>query len=377
MRKNRNPFQYGHVVVGDDFCNRRQEIRDIRRAIENGEKLFIYSERRLGKTSLVHHILKRLPKKQFLGVYVDLWPCDSESEFISDTAKAITMALGSTTKSILQIAGELFGRLRPNVTLDAEGKPTVAFGVADSTRSDLDLEEVLHAPAKIAERKNRAVVIVFDEFQRIGEYQSDKVERRLRSIVQHQPAVSYLFLGSRQHLLQEMFLNKSRPLYRAAGHYPLQVIDAKHWLSFIGKRFNDANRHISEEWIRKLCHLTEGHPFYTQHLCNLLWEQCPPGGSVEGEAIDNAVDVLLGRESYAYTTLWESLTPNQRRFLKGLAHEDHPQPYSSAFTRRYGLRSSSNAQRAADSLLERDIIQTENGSFKIVDRFLRLWILRM
>jgi uncharacterized protein len=49
-------------------------------------------------------------------------------------------------------------------------------------------------------------------------------------------------------------------------------------------------------------------------------------------------------------------------------------PFSSAFTRRYSLRSASNAQRASQALLQKDLIERENGSFVIVDRFLRLWI---
>jgi hypothetical protein len=69
------------------------------------------------------------------------------------------------------------------------------------------------------------------------------------------------------------------------------------------------------------------------------------------------------------------LTAHQRRFLTGLALEtEGAKPFSSAFTRRYGLRSASNAQRASQSLLEKDLIDPENGSFVIVDRFLRLWI---
>ncbi len=55
----RNPFQYGGIVAGDSFCNRGQEKADLLRAMENGEKLFVYSERRLGKTSLVQAVLGR------------------------------------------------------------------------------------------------------------------------------------------------------------------------------------------------------------------------------------------------------------------------------------------------------------------------------
>ncbi|MGO9232496.1 MAG: hypothetical protein ACLQKA_25140 [Bryobacteraceae bacterium] len=48
----KNPFQYGGIVEGAAFCNRKKELADLKAAFENSEKLFLYSERRLGKTSL-------------------------------------------------------------------------------------------------------------------------------------------------------------------------------------------------------------------------------------------------------------------------------------------------------------------------------------
>ena len=62
----RNPFEYGGVVSGDAFCNRQQELADLRRAMENAEKLFVFSERRYGKTSLVRATLQKLPRKNFV-----------------------------------------------------------------------------------------------------------------------------------------------------------------------------------------------------------------------------------------------------------------------------------------------------------------------
>ena len=44
------------------------------------------------------------------------------------------------------------------------------------------------------------------------------------------------------------------------------------------------------------------------------------------------------------------------------------------FVNRYGLSSASNAQRAVEALLTRDVIDRDNGSFLITDRFFRLWI---
>jgi hypothetical protein len=91
----------------------------------------------------------------------------------------------------------------------------VTFGLNLSEKPGLEIEEVLAAPAKIAERGKRKAAIVFDEIQQVLEFGGDMVERRLRSVVQKQGDVSYIFLGSRKHLIGKMFLDRSRPLYRA------------------------------------------------------------------------------------------------------------------------------------------------------------------
>jgi hypothetical protein len=55
----KNPFQYGGIVEGAAFCNRKRELADLTAAAESSEKLFVYSERRLGKTSLVRPALRQ------------------------------------------------------------------------------------------------------------------------------------------------------------------------------------------------------------------------------------------------------------------------------------------------------------------------------
>jgi len=371
----RNPFEYGGVVTADAFCNREKELADILRAIENCEKLFIYSERRFGKTSLVLLALQRLSERRYVRAYVDLLPTDTEISFVTATAKAIAESMSTKVGKLLETASTLFGRLRPALTTDEEGKPTITFGIGPSDRPTLELDEVLRVPARVASQGKRKVVVVFDEIQQIMEYDTDIVERRLRSVVQRHTDVSYIFLGSRKHLIQKMFLDKSRPLYRTAGHYPLGPIGEEHWLPFIQRKFLDAGKHISDSAVRDLCRMTEGHPFYTQHLCHQLWDLCEGKAAVSNELIDLAVRTLLQRESSAYVILWDSLTVNQRRLLKGLACEPTDvQPFAAEFLRRYGLRSPSTAQRAVKTLLQRDIIDRENGSLVITDRFFRIWI---
>ena len=371
----KNPFEYGGVVSGDAFCDREEELSELLRAMWNSEKLFVYSERRIGKTSLVRLALSKLPKEEYLSAYVDLWPTDGEVSFATTTAKAIAESMSTNIDKLLHTVRTFFGRLVPSFTVDEEGKPQVTFGISRTVEPEPGLDDVFAAPVKIATQSQKKVVIVFDEFQQILAYGSDMVERRLRSNIQNHKDVAYIFLGSRKHLIQKMFLDKSRPLYRAGGHYPLGPIGEQHWMPFIRKKFSDAGKQIAEEQIHSIYRLTEGHPFYTQHLCHALWELCEEGNQVTEDLIESALQLLLERESYAYTTLWESLAMNQQRFLKGLAGEPKGvKPFSSDFIHRYGLRSASNVQRAIKPLLDRDIIDRDNGSFVIIDRLFRIWI---
>lgn len=372
-----NPFRYGGVVGEEAFCNRKQELADLLRAMENGERLFLYSERRLGKTSLVRLALSRLSQRDYIPVYVDLWPTDGAESFVAVTAKAITESLTTTAERMLQAARAFFGRLAATLTTDSQGNPQVRFELREPKAKAPDLEEVLAAPARIAGRRKCRVVVVFDEFQRILEYPNDLLERTLRSAIQDQEGVSYVFLGSRKHLIQRMVLDRSSPLYRAGGHYPLNPISTEDWVPFIRERFKRTGKRIPDDHIRAICRITEGHPFYTQHLCHAVWELCEPEEIVNESTLDAAVQLLLERENYAYTTLWESLTRMQRRFLRGLATEpEAAKVFAAAFVQRYQLGAPSTVQGVVDALLEKDVIDRSDGSFLVSDRFFRIWIQR-
>jgi type II secretory pathway predicted ATPase ExeA len=372
-----NPFRYGGIVRKEAFCNRKQELADITRAIENGDTLFVFSERRMGKTSLVQLAAQGLSRRRYIPVYVDLWPTDGEFLFATTVARAIARATTTQAGRLLETARQLFATLVPSVTIDQQGAPQVVFGATRLAEPAASLEEVLAAPAAIAAQRDRQVVLVLDEFQQTLTYESDRVLRCLRSVLQSQDRVSTILLGSRKHLIQSMVLDRSAPLYRAGGHYPLGPIEEKHWQAFIRSRFKSAGKAIGAERVRALCALTEGHPFYTQHLCHALWELCPPGDAVTEEHVETAVDLLLDREQHAYVALWESLTANQRRLLRGIASAVAiQQPFSADFLQAHRLRSASVVQRALGPLLKRDLVDRTETGYVLTDRFFRIWISR-
>src|SRR5206468_6568044 len=198
-RNTRNPFEYGGVVSGEGFCDREKERADLSSAIRNREKLFVFSERRFGKTSLIRSVLAHLPRKRTLAAYIDLWPTDDEATLVTTLAKAIAESMSTSVQKLLQTGKQFFSSLAPSVTVNEEGRPEISFGVTRRGHLSAALDEVLETPARIAAKGERDVVIVFDEFQQILEYGDDRVEKKLRSVIQNDKNVAYIFLGSRKH----------------------------------------------------------------------------------------------------------------------------------------------------------------------------------
>jgi hypothetical protein len=132
----KNPFEYGGVVSGHAFCNRDADKNDLLRGIRNNEKLFVFSERRFGKTSLVLSVIAKLPQKHTVSAYVDLWPTDDEPSFVAALAKAVTSSMSTSAEKMLTTAKALFSSLVPTMTLNDDGKPELSFGFSKNVKID-------------------------------------------------------------------------------------------------------------------------------------------------------------------------------------------------------------------------------------------------
>jgi AAA+ ATPase superfamily predicted ATPase len=125
----KNPFEYGGVVGQGAFCNRKQELEELRRVFENAGRLFMYSERRVGKTSLVKLALSKLPQSDFITAYVDLWPTTSGNDLALRLAKAVGDASASTTTKLINLGKKFFSSFQPSVSIDQSGAPQLVFGL--------------------------------------------------------------------------------------------------------------------------------------------------------------------------------------------------------------------------------------------------------
>ena len=373
-----NPFEYGGIVSSGSFCNRKNELKELRRFVENSGKVFVYGERRIGKSSLLYHLIDSLSEERFIVSFIDVWRCTDTSDFIRECAKAFGSTGSLSSKGLLQRAKNLFSGLTPALTVDDNGKPQLTFSTVYRKNETPLLSEVLSAPGRVADSSpDQQVLVIFDEFQEIRNFNDDRIERVLRSEVQKHHNVAYIFCGSRKHILRKMFLKSGSPLYRSAAHYPINSIAPEHWVPFIKERFLIKGISLKNSFVEDICSLTEGHPFYTQMICDILWDLCESEQEPDTNTLSQALQTVLDRESEGYNAVWESLPSNPQKMLIAAAFEKPlVQPFAGKIVSRYNLANPSSARNGLEYLAAHDLIEQRDGTYYIPDRFIALWLRR-
>jgi len=371
----KNPFIYGETVSGDNFCDRALEMKELVTDIKNGQNVIIFSPRRYGKTSLIKEVLRKVKTQGILTFYVDLYPAINKGKFIEIYAGAISTGIPGGVRQVVKMIREYLPRIIPKAVMDDR-----AFHLEfefDRTGSiSPNIDDLLCAVDKEAGRQNKSAVVVLDEFQEIANFDDDEIERKMRSVFQNHRNVSYIFMGSKTHLMRDIFNNPNRPFYKSGKHFPLGKIDHEELGLFAKKKFSEQDIVIDNSELKSILNNTECHPYYFQMLCNVLWELCMDSRVITESDIAKALDILISRESSTYIAMLEELTIKQKNLMVALAKEESPEVFSKKFLETYGLGPSSSIQKALKKLLKKELIQQENGSYIVYDLFFKKWIRR-
>src|SRR6187399_1810833 len=87
-----NPFVYGEVVTTAAFADRDQERARLARDLREGQKVFLISPRRYGKSSLIRGVMKTLAAEGILTVEVTVAASSSYVAFLEAYARALLAA---------------------------------------------------------------------------------------------------------------------------------------------------------------------------------------------------------------------------------------------------------------------------------------------
>lgn len=367
-----NPFIFGEKVGNETFCNRKAEIKELLRDIEDSQNLIIFSPRRYGKTSLVQVALSLAEKKGFVCIYNDLYSALTEADFARLLARAVAGSIRGPVEKVISWFKENLLNLRPRIVMEDDGSAGFTFSVENNTTAIPDIEDMLTAVHKYLARTKKKGVIVFDEFQQIGQFPTDMLERRLRTIIQGHRNICYIFMGSKKHLIHDIFSNPNRPFYRSAKHFPLEKISREDFAKFIHERFAATGRKIDNEIVENILNTSECHPYYTQFISHAVWEKA------DGRGLVNFSDIMatvLARETSAFQNTWDMITTAQKQALVALANKrGGDKIFSSEYLSMFGLSSASTFQKALKNLYEKDLLTKDNGTWEIQDVLFKLWI---
>ncbi len=371
-----NPFTFGDVVSGEDFVDREREVSELTQALLSRTNVIIASPRRYGKTSLVLEVFRRISRQEVLTIYVDLFPATSKIRFIEIYAEAISRASRDKLEEAVAFLKEILPT--PKIVIKPEGIPGIEIELG-RTRKDEDtlFTSILDAPQKLAEKKKRTVAVAFDEFQEIDNLNGEQMQKEIRTKIQHHSKAAYVFLGSRKHLLDKIFSDKTKPLYRIGKPFHLGPVPANDFKSFIKRKFESTKIRISDNLTDEILSFTQCHPYYTQQLCHEVWNLIPPKSTVEKPHVVKATQNVLISQNYAFTTIWESLPPSQRALLRGVAIHGGAKIFSREFIGRHSLGSASNVQKAAQYLVDRGFLERIDGTYVVADVFHREWLSRI
>src|SRR4051812_50166321 len=84
-----NPFVYGEVVTAAAFADREEERARLARDLSEGQKIFLISPRRYGKSSLIRGVMKALAAERILTVGVTGAASSSYVGFLEAYARAL------------------------------------------------------------------------------------------------------------------------------------------------------------------------------------------------------------------------------------------------------------------------------------------------
>lgn len=376
----RNPFVYGEVVPAAAFVDREAELDRLAGDLLAGQKVFLISPRRYGKSSLVRQALRGAARGGALIVDVTVSSYSSYVAFLEGYARALVSVETRVDRARTWLR-DLLGAVRPEIRVapdDTGGRLELSF---PSIRTDRDVSrlagEIFALPGRIAEARGRRMAIALDEFQAIGAFNGGSVEHALRAAVQHQRQVGYVFSGSEPSLMERM-LGRSRPFYKAGPVMRLQKIPPDAFAEFLEAKLRATGIKPAPGLGAAIVELSGNLPYDVQRLAHELWDDARAEGRKTAGLEDLHVTLkrLLGEHQTLFEATWQRLTLAQRGALRAAVLEEGRELLSADVRARYRLTGASTVQASLAALVREDVLAREGDRYVVVDSLLREWVAR-
>lgn len=369
-----NPFICQGYENPKYFCDREEETKKMLDSLYNGRNITVISPRRLGKTGLIWNAFHRIQteNKDAICLYVDIFSTQSRHELVDMLGSAVLNNALSRGKAFGKKVMKFLGAMRPVVGIDhMTGLPNVTLNT-DPAEAEMSLKSIFSLLGNL----EREVFVAIDEFQQINEYPEGGTEALLRSHIQFLRNVHFIFSGSKQHLMSEMFLSPKRPFYQSTDILNLMSLDEEVYYGFANAFFKGKGGHLDREVFHELYSTFDGYTWYIQSVLNRLYEGGKKADSVE--LLRGTILSVTESKAPQYEYLTQMLTGNQFAVLRAIAREGVViEPTGKDFLKKYKLPGSSSVKTALEMLVDKELVYRLSSGYIVYDRFLGIWLSRL
>lgn len=368
--KPNNPFLITGYHSPEYFCDREQETKGMIKALYNGRNVTLIAPRRMGKTGLIKNVFYKLREQEpdTVTFYMDIYSTQSLGDFIRLFASTVLGKLDSVPQKALSRVGRFIKSCRPVFTFDElTGQPKVTIDIAPSSE-EATLKEIFD----YLQSSEKRCYIAIDEFQQIAEYPEKGFEALIRSYIQFVPNINFVFAGSKQHIMQEMFHSAKRPFYQSTQTQVIDRIEKDVYYHFASGFFAKQGRELEEQTFGYLYDAFDGHTWYIQTLLNRLYSYPE---KLDIRMVDYAIGEVVAESTYTYENLLAAYPASNVRLLKAIAKAGCVGEINSGdFIAEYKLRAASSVNSALKKLIDKEMVYKTADGYIVYDRFLAIWL---
>ncbi|WP_198306029.1 AAA family ATPase [Arcobacter vandammei] len=358
-----SPFPYDRLPSKDEFFGRTTELENLSQIVDYSNNALIYSKRRMGKSSLIKALFNKY-EDNYICLYSDIFDITSKEDFISNLLKALANYNSKKfdIKGAIKNLTSLFKRVRFEPSIDTN---TLEYSIKPNITS-LSFEEMMDEFFSSLDElsKKSKVVLAIDEFQQIANITDVKLDAILRKYIQNRSNISYIFLGSKRHMLTSLFEYKA-PLYEMANHIELKALKLE-------DVFNYATKHIDIrfEMCEYIYSLSDGETKLIQQILHILFIKKEKVD--EKEQINIVLKEIIGSKDSSYRLLFDTLGNNQKIALK-IVGKYKSGIFSQSVLEEFNIKKQT-LQSSVEALFKQELIDKNDDKYFIPDRVFELWV---
>lgn len=368
-----NPFVTKGYAGPEYFCDRVKETKQLVELTTNGNNMALISPRRVGKTDLIHHYFQQPEiKDKYYTFHIDIYATSSLRDFVNVFGRTILDELKPKGRAVWEGFISVLRSLRSEITYDINNMPTWSLGLGNIEHPDTTLDEIFD----YLRHADKPCLVAIDEFQQITKYtDSPNIEATLRTYIQKCINATFIFSGSKRHLMGEIFTSPARPFYQSVLIMNLRPISLEKYTEFCQQQFEKYGKHIDHAVIADVYQRFDGITSCLQRVLNVLFLKTLPGQQCSLDMVDGAISYIIDMFTETYTDLLDKMPEKQREVFMAIACEGKATNISSkSFIKRHHLQTVSVVTAAIRGLLEKDFITQEKNTYMVYDPFFSLWL---